>query len=154
MERLNSLLFALVIWISLTAVPSFPQQPELRSNLKVNDKMTSLSAPQFVSQKGGQLYKTLEALALMQTTENKLDSAKAAQLLPYLYKIKNAQSSSNTFTEAVDKILSAEQIRYIAYLGATKQLDYIEVYEDNPEKTSVHLVSKVKTILKAKAEQK
>ncbi|MGM9998302.1 MAG: hypothetical protein ACI38Q_02720 [Candidatus Bruticola sp.] len=153
MKTVKIFCFAVIAWAGLAAAPSFPQQPELRSNLKVNDKMTSLSAPEFVSQNSGQLYKTLDALAAMQATDNKLAADKAAQLLPYLHKIKKAQSSSNTFTEAVDKILSTEQIRYIAYLGSTQQLDYIAVYEDNPKKTSTYLVSKVKAILKAKAKQ-
>ncbi len=150
MKQTKLILAAFVYWLGLSVLPSFPQQPELRSPLNVNDKMTSLSAPQFASRQSSNLYKTLESLAAMQKTQYKLDQDKASQLLPYLYRVRKAQSSSSVFTEEIEKILTNEQIQYIACLGAADQLDYMPTYKDNPSKTNVYLVSKVKALLKAK----
>lgn len=151
MKQIKIIAIAFMCWVSLAILPSFPQQPELRSPLKISDKMTSLSAPQFVSRKSSSLYKTLEGLTAMQKTEYKLTQSEAAQLLPYLYRVRKAQSSSSIFTEEIEKIFTSEQIQYIACLGAAKQLDYMPTYKDNPAKTNVYLVSQVKTLLKAKA---
>lgn len=153
MKRTKLIWAALILWLGLASLPSFPQQPELRSSLNVDDKMTSLSAPQFASRQNHNLYKTLESLAAMQETEYKLDPVEAAQLLPYLYRVRQAQRSSTIFTEGIEKILTDEQIKYIAYLGAAGQLDYMTTYKDNPAKTNVYLVSQVKAMLKAKANQ-
>lgn len=150
MKQTKLILAAFVYWLGLSVLPSFPQQPELRSPLNVNDKMTSLSAPQFASRQSSNLYKTLESLAAMQKTQYKLDQDKASQLLPYLYRVRKAQSSSSVFTEEIEKILTNEQIQYIACLGAADQLDYMPTYKDNPSKTNVYLVSQVKALLKAK----
>ena len=154
MKRTKLIWAALVFWLGLASLPSFPQQPELRSSLNVDDKMTSLSAPQFASRQSNNLYKTLESLATMQETEYKLDQVKATQILPYLYRVRQAQRSSVIFTEGIEKILTDEQIKYIAYLGAAGQLDYMATYQDNPAKTNIYLVSQVKTILKAKVSKK
>lgn len=153
MKYTKQILASLILWLGLASLPSFPQQPELRSSLNVDDKMTSLSAPQFTSRQNHNLYKTLESLAAMQKTENRLSQAKAAQILPYLYRVRQAQRSSIIFTEEIEKILTNEQIQYIACLGAAGQLDYMAAYKDNPAKTNVYLVSQVKAMLKAKANQ-
>lgn len=150
-SRRTSVLLAAVLWsFAALTVPSFPQQPELRTDLQVKDKMTPLQAPRFINSKADNLYDIFDILAEMQNTPDRLSASQAESIAGALRKAESSRTTERQFANELQKILRSEQVDYVTYLNSTGQLDEMPAYEPDPSITDKQLKLNVQKMLKEK----